>query len=97
MAAYPTTTTGRRGVALVAAGVAAYVLFVVLNDALQGLGSPWRVLALLGSQLILLGGGAYCAVAVARHGERALAVYVALVPVVLMLLLILAEVSGLME
>ena len=97
MATYPTTAAGRRGVVLVAAGVAAYVLFVVANDALQGLGSPWRVLALLGSQVILLGGGAICAVAVARRGERALAVYLALVPVALMLLLILAEVSGLME
>ena len=90
----PTTSTGRRGLLVTAAGVVAYVLFILVSDAL---GSPWRVLALLASQVILLGGGALCLVAIARRGERAPAVFVALIPSVLMALAIVAEVTGLME
>ena len=93
----PSTSLGRRGVLVTLLGVVAYALFIVANDALQGLGSPWRVLALLASQVILLGGGALCLVAIARRGERAPAVYVALIPSILMALAIVAEVTGLIE
>ena len=93
----PTTQLGRRGLAVTAVGLAAWIAFLIANDALDGLGSPWRLLALAGSQLLLLGGGAACVIAVACRGERALLVLVALVPVALMALLIVAEVSGLIE
>ena len=93
----PTTSLGRLGAMLTGLGLAGWILFVVVNDALQGLGSPWRLLALLLSQVALVGGGVLCAVAVARRGERAPLVYAALVPAALMVLLILAEVTGLME
>ena len=90
----PTTPSGRRGLVVTVAGVIAYVLFILVSDAL---GSPWRVLALLASQLVLLAGGALCLIAIARRGERAPAVYVALIPSILMALAIVAEVTGLIE
>ena len=93
----PTTLTGRRGVIVTVAGVVAFIAFVVANDTAEGLGSPWRVLALLLSQLVLLTGGALCVVAIARRGERAPAVIAALVPSALMALAIVAEVTGLIE
>ncbi|MGA0122906.1 MAG: hypothetical protein ACO3KD_07880 [Gaiellales bacterium] len=93
----PMTPAGRRGIAVTALGIAVYVAFVAANDALAGLGSPWRVIALLASQIVLLTGGGLCLVAITRRGERSLAVYAALLPSTLMVLAIIAEVTGLIE
>ena len=93
----PSTSLGRRGSIIAGLGLVGWILFVVVNDALQGLGSPWRVLALFASQLVLLAGGVLCGVAITRRGERSPAVFVALIPSVLMALAIVAEVTGLME
>ncbi len=93
----PRTPAGRRGIAVSVVGVAAYAAFVYANDALEGLGSPWRVVALFASQIVLLTGGALCLIAITRRGERSVAVYAALLPSVLMVLAIVAEVTGLIE
>ena len=89
----PTTTLGRIGSATALAGLLV-VLALIVTDALQagpdqrpGFWIGWLVITASGVLLI----------AALRRGERALAAYLALLPFGLFLLLLLFEMSGLIE
>jgi len=82
------TQLGRIAVAAVAAMTVLWILVVALD-----VNTTW----LIPIFLVMLAGGAAGVAASVRQGERSLLVFVALVPVVFLILALIAEVTGLIE
>ncbi len=93
MSILPVTTLARVGLVIDAIAILIYVGVLVVVDSLgdaraMSLGPPLLAMA-VGSVLSLI--------AILRQGERALLAWLALVPGVLVVLALIAELTGLME